>query len=216
MVVAGVPDPVSDHAGALANFALDITREIQAINVERGCALDLRVGINTGAVVAGIIGKRKFAFDLWGDCVNTASRMESHSEPGRIQITQETYELLKDRYETESHYAHWDQRWVQISVDSGPFINVQQLNDDPMGGWLRAQIDLLPYYDINREHTIQVRFFFDTIDKYNNEFEGWYIDDFQVAASPASLCPEDPNEPNDSAATATDLTIGTASPARTS
>ncbi len=104
------------------------------------------------------------------------------------------------RYQTESHYTHWDQRWIQISVDGGDFTNIYQLADDPMLGWLRARIDLLPYYaDMNSEHTVQVRFFFDTVDKYNNNYEGWYIDDFQIQAEPVTsiACPDDPYENND-------------------
>ncbi len=64
-----------------------------------GIPLELRIGIASGPAVAGIIGKRKFSYDLWGDCVNTASRMESHGIPGQIQVTNEIYENLKDDYE---------------------------------------------------------------------------------------------------------------------
>ena len=60
---------------------------------------DIRIGINTGPVVAGVVGKKKFAYDIWGDTVNIASRMESNSEPGRINISDNTYQIIKDRYE---------------------------------------------------------------------------------------------------------------------
>lgn len=112
------------------------------------------------------------------------------------------------RYETESHYTHWDQRWVQISIDGAPFTNTGQLTNDPMNGWMRARIDLLPYYDMAQEHTLQVGFFFDTIDEFNNNHEGWYIDDIQVSAEPVSGCLTDNNEPNDSSSTATSIGYG--------
>jgi class 3 adenylate cyclase len=67
-------------------------------NLHTGHALQLRIGINSGAVVAGVIGKKKFIYDLWGDAVNIAARMESQGVPGEIQVSQATYELLKDSY----------------------------------------------------------------------------------------------------------------------
>ena len=101
MVAAGVPRPRSDHAQALARMALDMQSYIRRdpACVER--KLDFRIGINSGPVVAGVIGRKKFIYDLWGDAVNTASRMESHGVPGRIQITRETYELIKDDFVCE-------------------------------------------------------------------------------------------------------------------
>jgi len=101
MVASGVPEPRPDHARALANLALDM---VEALRSDGQCAdlgLDLRVGINSGPVVAGVIGRKKFLYDLWGDAVNTASRMESQGTPGRIQITRATYELLGDEFECE-------------------------------------------------------------------------------------------------------------------
>src|SRR4051794_3091983 len=99
MVAAGVPTPRPDHAHALARMALDM---LDGVSTELGhLGLELRVGINSGPVVAGVIGRKRFLYDLWGDAVNTASRMESHGTPGRVQITRATYELLADEFECE-------------------------------------------------------------------------------------------------------------------
>ncbi len=84
MVVGGIPAPRADHAEAMARMALDMRDEIAATATSpRRRRLDVRIGIHTGPVVAGVIGQRKFIYDLWGDTVNTASRMESHGVPGR-------------------------------------------------------------------------------------------------------------------------------------
>jgi class 3 adenylate cyclase len=90
-----------DHADALAELAIRIRGHVSA-NEFDGHTLSVRIGINSGPVVAGIIGTHKFSYDMWGDTVNTASRMESEGVPGDIQITQATYELIRDRYECES------------------------------------------------------------------------------------------------------------------
>jgi class 3 adenylate cyclase len=94
MVVGGVPTTRKDHADAVAAMALDMR---DAIAKKKN--LDIRIGMHSGPVVAGVIGTKKFSYDLWGDTVNTASRMESHSEPGRIQVSDVTHELLAARYE---------------------------------------------------------------------------------------------------------------------
>lgn len=96
MVVGGIPRPHPQHAQALVTLALDMFAAIAEINTSNGMALQLRVGIDSGDVVAGVIGKRKFIYDLWGDTVNTASRMESHGVNGQIQLTANTYALLSD------------------------------------------------------------------------------------------------------------------------
>ena len=101
MVAAGVPTPRPDHARALALMALDMLEVMCADDEVGRLGLELRVGINSGPVVAGVIGRKRFLYDLWGDAVNTASRMESHGTPGRIQITRATYELIADEFECE-------------------------------------------------------------------------------------------------------------------
>ncbi len=101
MAAAGVPTPRPDHARALALMALDMLDAMRSSDDVGHLGLELRVGINSGPVVAGVIGRKRFLYDLWGDAVNTASRMESHGTPGRIQITRATYELLGDEFQCE-------------------------------------------------------------------------------------------------------------------
>lgn len=97
MVAAGVPSPRSDHVAAMAAFALDARRTIAELSVRLDEPLEARIGIHTGPLVAGVIGRSKFAYDLWGDVVNTAARMESHGETGRIHVTSAVAEVLSDR-----------------------------------------------------------------------------------------------------------------------
>ncbi|MCZ8156905.1 MAG: hypothetical protein O9264_12330 [Leptospira sp.] len=98
MVAGGLPMPSDNHARQVADFALDLKKVIAKYNLENGKTIDLRIGIHSGPAIAGVIGLSKFSYDVWGDAVNTASRMESHSQPGKIQVTLETYNLLKDDY----------------------------------------------------------------------------------------------------------------------
>ena len=98
MVAGGLPIPDSGAAAAIAEMALEMQAEIAKYNCMRSEALSLRIGINTGPVVAGVIGRKKFIYDLWGDAVNTASRMESHGIPGYIQVTEATYNCLRVQY----------------------------------------------------------------------------------------------------------------------
>jgi len=99
MVAGGIPAPRSDHAEAIADLALEMGAEAERCAGESRVPLQVRVGIDTGPVVAGVIGRAKFSYDLWGDTVNTASRMESHGVPGEIQVTERAYERLRGRYE---------------------------------------------------------------------------------------------------------------------
>jgi len=102
MAAAGLPDWRPDHAQAAVRLALDMMDAAARRKTRDGKSLQLRIGINSGPVVAGVIGIHKIAYDLWGDTVNIASRMQSNSEPGRIQVTEATYNLLKEGYEFES------------------------------------------------------------------------------------------------------------------
>ncbi len=99
MVAAGLPKRSEGHAPTIARMALAMVEATGEFSKENDIQLELRVGINSGVVVAGVIGKSKFIYDLWGDAVNIASRMESTGESGRIQVTQSTYELLKDEFD---------------------------------------------------------------------------------------------------------------------
>jgi adenylate cyclase len=99
MVVGGVPEPLADHAAQVADFALAARDAMAGIADPLGRPMPVRVGIATGPVVAGVVGKRKFFYDVWGDAVNTASRMESTGEIGHIQVSPTTHALLVDRFD---------------------------------------------------------------------------------------------------------------------
>jgi adenylate cyclase len=102
MVVGGLPTPRSDCAEAVAEMALDMQQAVAEFSKKLDRDVSIRIGINSGPVVAGVIGIKKFIYDLWGDTVNTASRMESHGLPGCIQVTPATYQILQDKYVFES------------------------------------------------------------------------------------------------------------------
>ena len=101
MVVAGIPQPIADHAIALSHMALDMNEAISDYAKRTGSDLSIRIGIHSGSVVAGVIGEKKFIYDLWGDTVNTASRMESTGVPARIHVSEATYLLIRDEFELE-------------------------------------------------------------------------------------------------------------------
>ena len=101
MLVGGLPEPRSDHADAVAAMALDMLPEIRRLSEVHGVRLDLRIGIHSGPVIAGVIGRDKYLYDVWGDTVNTASRMESHGVVGRVQVSEATFRRLDGRYACE-------------------------------------------------------------------------------------------------------------------
>jgi class 3 adenylate cyclase len=101
MVVSGLPHPRADHADAIANMALDMQEAVSKIKAIEGTQISMRIGINSGPVVAGVIGTKKFIYDLWGDTVNVASRMESLGIAEAIQVTEATYMRICDKFNLE-------------------------------------------------------------------------------------------------------------------
>jgi adenylate cyclase len=99
MAVAGAPVAMADHAGAAIAMALDVIREAGAVRWPSGDRIVVHGGVATGPAVAGVIGRRKFAYDLWGDTVNVASRLEEQGEPGEVLVSEATAVQLEDRYE---------------------------------------------------------------------------------------------------------------------
>lgn len=98
MVAGGIPIARKDHAQSIADLALEMRVKLAEFNQQQQQSFDIRIGIHTGSVIAGVIGIKKFVYDIWGDTVNVASRMESHGIPGEIQVSEATYLLLKDQY----------------------------------------------------------------------------------------------------------------------
>ena len=101
MAVAGLPTPYADHTRRIVRLALEIIEHVHDFATETGTDLSIRIGVNSGPVVAGVIGSSKFIYDLWGDTVNVASRMESHGVPGMVQVTRSVYEQLAGEFEFE-------------------------------------------------------------------------------------------------------------------
>ncbi len=101
MVAGGLPTPRVDHAEAVARMALEMRDSLPRLAAAASRGLAVRIGVDSGPVVAGVIGRRRFSYDLWGDTVNTASRMELHGRPGEIQVTARTYRLLNEAFVLE-------------------------------------------------------------------------------------------------------------------
>jgi adenylate cyclase len=101
LVVSGVPVPRPDHVQALADLALEMRAAAADLRDPHGRSVPIRIGIASGPVVAGVVGTRKFFYDVWGDAVNVASRMESTGVAGKIQVSQDVYERLKDEFALE-------------------------------------------------------------------------------------------------------------------
>ena len=101
MLVSGLNGPYPNRPATVAEMALDMQTALRTLSQITNIELKVRIGMDTGPVVAGVIGTKKFIYDLWGDTVNTASRMESQGVPGRVQVTQQLYDCLLDKYQFE-------------------------------------------------------------------------------------------------------------------
>jgi class 3 adenylate cyclase len=98
MAASGIPTSREDHAEVALEVAMKIDEEVKKFSSMAGIDIQLRIGLHSGPVVAGVIGLKKTIYDLWGDTVNVAARMEHHGVPGRIQVSRATYKLVKDKF----------------------------------------------------------------------------------------------------------------------
>ena len=105
LAVCGVPTPCADHAARAADLALDMIEGLDRFDQRTGSRLQLRVGIHSGDLVAAVIGRRLFVYDVWGEAVNTAARMESHGVAGRVQVSERTRRLLSEPFVLEERGA---------------------------------------------------------------------------------------------------------------
>lgn len=105
MAAGGIHSHHSDHAEAVAQLAIELQEEIQHLNEHYNTSIRIRIGIHTGPLVAGVIGRKTFAYDVWGETVNMACRLESTGEPGRIQVSEATYQRLKHKFKFEAKHT---------------------------------------------------------------------------------------------------------------
>jgi class 3 adenylate cyclase len=129
MVVGGLPTVDETHAIRVTKMALGMYEDLAEFNAQHGVRFDMRIGINSGPVVAGVIGHSKFSYDLWGNAVNTASRMESTSVPGRIQVSPSTFEQIRGHFDVQEHQLVECKGLGQIMTY---FVNGQLPGDGPV------------------------------------------------------------------------------------
>ena len=114
MIVGGLPEPHTNHCEAVSRMALEMMATVELLSKTQGFPIALRIGIHTGPVVAGVIGKKKFAYDLWGDTVNTASRMESHGEAGKIHISNEVHQALTTKIQVANSFLFEERGEIEV------------------------------------------------------------------------------------------------------
>lgn len=124
IVAAGIPCPRPDHAEAMAKLAIQMQTEIQHFNKQYETAIQIRIGISTGPVVAGVIGRKKFAYDLWGEAIDLAGRLESLGEPGSIQVSESSYEQLKGKFRFASN--------TTFEIPGGKALNAYTISADKL------------------------------------------------------------------------------------